>query len=159
VNEQEHDIHPTWNLHAAVAGWLVPGLGHWVLGQRKRAVILAVTIVSLWLAGWLISGVSGFDRHDHFAWFLGQSLIAPSIGVEWWHERIKPPRGTPDPNDTDVAYEPSYGRVSEQGILYTALAGLLNLLAIMDVVYCDAEHRRRPPAAPPADAPTAGDAA
>ena len=60
-------------------------------------------------------------------------------------------------------FEPAFGKTGEQGVLYTSLAGLLNLLAIMDVLYCDPEARRRrtpamhphphsPPAAPTHDA-------
>ena len=39
--------------------------------------------------------------------------------------------------------------VTEQGTLYTALAGMLNLLAMIDVLYCDAAARRRQNAATP----------
>ena len=45
------------HLAAGFCAWLVPGLGHWVLGQRSRAVILAVGIGSLWLGGVLLGGV------------------------------------------------------------------------------------------------------
>jgi len=38
------------------------------------------------------------------------------------------------------AYEPSFGHIKEQGVLYTALAGLLNLLAILDVAYREPCH-------------------
>ena len=27
------------------AAWFVPGLGHWILGRKKRAVVFAVVIV------------------------------------------------------------------------------------------------------------------
>jgi hypothetical protein len=37
---------------------------------------------------------------------------------------------------------PALGHAAEQGVLLTALAGLLNLLAIIDVSYCDPAFRR-----------------
>lgn len=165
---------PQWYPHAAVAGWLIPGLGHLILGQRRRGIILAVTITSLWLAGLLIGGISVIDRHDRGEppddnqslrssswWYWGQAMIAPSILIERIRDgmasahakklgyvnepnprgRLTP--GTPGDPDSTPPYEPSFGRVAEQGTLYTALAGMLNLLAIIDVLYCDAAARRR----------------
>src|SRR4051812_1832869 len=40
-----------------LAGWLVPGAGYWLIGQRARAVTVGVTIIALFLAGMLIGGV------------------------------------------------------------------------------------------------------
>ena len=43
------DTHqPVWNLPAAVAAWLVPGLGHLLAGHTQRGVILMVCIGGLW---------------------------------------------------------------------------------------------------------------
>ena len=68
-------------------------------------------------------------------------LMAPSVAMDVTIvTKLKPYPGpiqtTPRPT-----YEPSFGRVNEQGVLYTALAGLLNLLAILDVVYQDPRLR------------------
>ena len=41
------------------------------------------------------------------------------------------------------AYQPPYGHVESQAVLYTALAGLLNLLCVIDVAYRDSNHRGR----------------
>ncbi|MCC6579137.1 MAG: hypothetical protein IT440_01760 [Phycisphaeraceae bacterium] len=127
---------PTWHPWAAIAGWVVPGLGHALIGQKTRAIILAVTIGSLWLGGFLIGGICVFDQQEHPAWFLGQVLVGPSLAANAYlnHQKLRFIDGKPSP-DRPYAYEPSYGRVNEQGILYTALAGLLNLLALLDVVY------------------------
>ena len=146
---------PQWNLKATVAAWLLPGLGHFLIGQQRRAVILAVTIGSIWVAGLLIGGISVIrefpldlahlvgrrtnqvahqDRKSY--WFLGQMLVGPTwivhFGLEWIEANDPQPKPTQTPPPT---YEPSFGHVYEQGILYTALAGLLNLLAIIDVFY------------------------
>lgn len=132
-----------WHPAAAVAAWALPGLGHYLLGQRRRGVILAVTIGSLWLLGLLIGGVGTFDRSEHPAWFVGQMLVAPSGIVGFYYldslQAADPAGPTPD---EDPAYEPSYGRTNEQGVLFTALAGMLNLLAIIDVAYRDPSDPR-----------------
>ncbi|MEZ6192678.1 MAG: DUF6677 family protein [Phycisphaerales bacterium] len=152
---------PRWHIAGAIAAWLVPGLGHWLLGQRKRGVILLISIGLLWTSGFFIGGVGVFDRAGHPIWFLGQMLIAPSIVVEKWDRSLQGPDAAPArPDAAVIPYTPSYGHVHEQGVLYTALAGMLNLLAIMDVLYQDPASRnrhKRTAEAPPAE-PTAAEA-
>jgi TM2 domain-containing membrane protein YozV len=144
-----------WHPAAAVAAWILPGLGHFILGQRQRGAILCVTIGVLWLAGMIIGGISVFDHREHPAWFVGQMLMAPSVVMDQTIvHKLKPYTGESTP-DSNPAYEPSYGRVNEQGVLYTALAGLLNLLAILDVVYQDARLRENDRDKPRAKTPSA----
>lgn len=115
-----------------------------MLGHVRRGVILAVTIGVLWIAGVFIGGISVVDREHHPFWFLGQMLAAPSVAVDAGHRHLRATYGEPTPQQ-DPVYRPSYGRVQEQGTLYTALAGLLNLLAILDVVYRDPNDPRDRP--------------
>lgn len=173
MSEKPSELKPQWHLHAAALGWLLPGLGHLILGQKKRGVILCVTILSLWLAGIFIGGISVIDKYDRLDsesnssaatrswWFFGQAMIAPSFVVDGIRSRMavghaaelgfpshSNPRALIVPEHRDAPsvvapYEPSFGRVAEQGILYTALAGMLNLLAMIDVLYCDPYARRR----------------
>lgn len=106
-----------------------------MLGQAGRGVVLGVTVGTLWLSGLLIGGVSVVDRGDHPAWFLGQMLIAPSFVADAYRGKlVREHEGTFAPRD-DPPFEPAYGRAHEQGTLFTSLAGLLNLLAIIDLVY------------------------
>lgn len=137
---------PRWHFAGALAAWLVPGLGHLLLGQKGRALILMASIGLLWLGGFFIGGVGVFDRKGHPIWFMGQMLIAPSVLVEGYHRTLQEPGGQPPrPDDLAGRYKPSYGHVHEQGVLYTSLAGMLNLLAIMDVLYrdpTDPRHRQ-----------------
>ena len=125
-------------LVATVSGvltWFVPGLGHVFLGDRTRALILGVTVLSLWFSGLLIGGVGVIDRVNNRPWFLGQMLLAPSVVLDTYHQAVlkKSPRYPPLPNRPHD-YQPSFGRVYEQGVLYTALSGLLNVLVMIDVV-------------------------
>ena len=41
----------------AVVGWLLPGAGHWLIGQRARGVAIGVSIVALFVLGLLVGGV------------------------------------------------------------------------------------------------------
>ncbi len=137
-----HPSTPRWHVPEAVAAWTVPGLGHWLLGQKTRGVILGSSIGLLWLMGILIGGISVCDRKEVKLWFLGQALVAPTLGVDYYQQRLKqPPTHHPPKPDRPHLYEPSYGRMNEQGVLYVALAGLLNLYVMIDVIYCDPSAR------------------
>ncbi|MGH9431615.1 MAG: DUF6677 family protein, partial [Terriglobia bacterium] len=51
-----------------VAAWLIPGLGHYLLGRRWRALIFFVCIVAMFLLGLVMKGTffttgSGSIRH------------------------------------------------------------------------------------------------
>lgn len=132
------DIRTPWHPQAAVAAWVVPGLGHVMLGQRRRGVIIGVCIAFIWLTGLLVGGVSVLDREDHPMWFYGQMLMAPSVAVNYVvQNHLKINGMSPDDPYKAHRYQPSFGHVNEQGVLYTALAGLINLLAILDVIYKD----------------------
>lgn len=130
-----------WNLPAAVVAWLVPGLGHILAGHPARGVILMLAIGGMWGAGLLIGGISVIEARNVDRtlrpWYLGQALIAPSIAIEYTHDRFRAPIQGRDPSPTDdaIPFAPAYGRAAEIGTLYTALAGLLNLLAIIDIAY------------------------
>lgn len=132
---------PAWNLPAAVAAWLVPGLGHFLCGHTRRGLILLLCIGGMWTGGLLIGGISVVQSRSSEGmlrpWYLGQAVIAPSIAVEYTHDRYRARFAGRDPMPTDasIPYQPAYGRAYEIGTLYTALAGLLNLLAIVDIVY------------------------
>lgn len=127
-----------WNLAAAFAGWFLPGLGHLLIGERNRGLILAVTIGSIWLSGLFIGGISVVDRREHgFFFVIGQMWVAPSFVVDAYHTRLRASwimrqqAGDAGP----PLYEPALGKPEEIGSLYVTVAGLLNLLSILDVLY------------------------
>lgn len=139
-----------WNATAAVAAWLLPGLGHYIMGEKRRAIILACSIGSVWLGGLVIGGTAVINHKEHMAWFAGQALMAPSILIDLGAQ-FGAERSADDTPSRNPMFEPSFGHMYEQGILYTAMAGLLNLLAVIDVAYRPPNHRR-----PHAEAPREG---
>lgn len=144
----------------ALAGWLMPGLGYWLIGQRMRGAVVGVTVLLLFVAGLLIGGMRTVDsailesadqRQERLSdlailkannpkyvpsnllartfqkpWFIGQVLAGPValasnfIGVTWGGNAGSPV---------------SHSRVFEIGVLYTAVAGMLNLMAMIDSAY------------------------
>ena len=127
--------------YATLGAWLLPGLGHILLGQVRRGVILLSTILAVWVGGLLIGGVTVIDHRNHDnprrpnLAFLGQALIAPSLVVNLVHHKLEAgATGRILPSNERLRYVPAHGRSREQGVLFTALAGLLNVLAIIDVM-------------------------
>ncbi len=112
----------------ALAGWVVPGAGYWLIGQRSRAMTVSVTIFVLFIMGLLIGGMHVVDAPVPITqvltkpWFIGQALagpigiIAAKIANAW-------------------QFPMSHAALFDVGTLYTAVAGMLNLLTIMDAAY------------------------
>jgi len=105
-----------------VAAWAVPGAGHLLIRERRRAIIICITVLSLFLTG-LYIGSLGVLEPIQTAWyiFVGQMLTTPAVGVL-----------------TDIAQKGEYfvaGRPADIGLIYTIIAGLLNLLCISNAVY------------------------
>ncbi|MBI1370295.1 MAG: hypothetical protein GC162_16795 [Planctomycetes bacterium] len=119
-----------------IAAWFVPGLGHYLFGEKQRGLIVGITLLILFTIGLLIGGIDVVDHREDPLWFAGQVLIGPpSIIVDAIHTHFdsKYPPSPPTPDSPLPDYEVSVGRVNELGTLYCTLAGVLNLLAILDL--------------------------
>lgn len=141
---------PAWQIGPAIAAWILPGLGHWILGDKKRGVILLIAVYSLFVSGLLIGGIDVIDPQDKVGklplWYMGQCLVGPPAPILGnVHEgRMKKRQYNgrtlyiaPDPpgvGEEDPGYIKSIGRVHELGQLYCTMAGMLNLLIILDVL-------------------------
>ncbi len=140
---------------AAILAWLWPGLGHIHLGDRKRGFLVMFGVLFLFLSGVLIGGLDVVDRKDDRLWFLAQVLCGPvAIVADYANQSVlKPmPGGWVDryeEGDPQVArrlHRKSLGHVNEMGTLYCALAGLMNLVVILDALQPAQrrpEHRHR----------------
>jgi hypothetical protein len=142
----------------AVAGWVLPGAGYWLIGQKSRALTVGITIIILFVLGLLIAGmrvidVPGFDANGQMMmvdvglpqkhwvmavdplselrnkpWSVPQLLTGP-IGVLAGWESVRWSR--PDASGNPIAPQ-SHVRINEIGSLYCSVAGLLNLMVIID---------------------------
>jgi hypothetical protein len=102
-----------------LAGWVLPGLGHWLQGRRRRGMLVFMLITGLVvLASGLAQGAN-LDRERHFYYWAGQFLAGgPVLVLEWIHGHALV-RGHIPYNDA--------------GLCFGAVAGLLNVLALLDV--------------------------
>lgn len=125
---------------AAIAAAALPGLGHVVLGEPKRGLLIGVGILSLFFSGMLVGGIDAIDRREDFWWFVGQAGVGPvAFGVDWAHQNIIKVEDESAPGgrrsawpDENPKAQKSLGRLNELGALFATLAGLLNVIAIID---------------------------
>ncbi len=122
---------------SVLAAWAVPGLGHWLQGRKLRAVGFFLLLVGMLLLGtWLAAG-SNLSRERHFYYWAGQFLAGiPGLGLEALF------------GHTPVTQERAY---ADAGLDLACLAGMLNVLALMDV-YAFGEKRALEPAQAPPEA-------
>jgi hypothetical protein len=102
-----------------LAGWLVPGLGHLLQRRFARAAVVFVLLVGLFAVGTALADGSNLDRERHFYYWGGQFLLgAPAMIAEALHGHARVTR--------DIPYV-------DAGLVMGCLAGLLNVLALLDV--------------------------
>jgi hypothetical protein len=102
-----------------IAGWLVPGAGHFLVGKWRRGVLLALSIVSMFALGLLMQGKVYSSAHDildilGLAGDLGNGLlyvVARVLGL-----------GADSVQVTTADY----------GTRFIVVAGLLNVIAAVD---------------------------
>jgi hypothetical protein len=114
---------------AGLLAWAVPGLGHVFIGQRVRGLIFLITIAVTFWGGVAIGGVcESVDPKARTAWFMAQSCTgAHALAVYAWGERLG--RGDQAPPRTRAPW-----MSAETGIVYCGVAGLLNILVILDAL-------------------------
>ena len=117
-------------LIVALSGWLVPGAGHFILEEKKRAIIIFVTIVITFLTGLYVGSIGVIDPVGAWPWYLAQIMNSPAVVVIG--------------HLTAAGTYPVYGRPNEIGQIYTGIAGLLNLLCIVNAVYLAHLKSRKP---------------
>lgn len=133
---------------AYMLAWALPGLGHWWLGERKRAVLIAAAVLGLLFGGVLIGGIDSVDQREDGPWFLAQAWNGPLVfAVDFANEELlkkpgrlgelmsspAPPKapGGP-PTEVFVSSLKGIGVVNDIGTLYIALGGLMNLVVMLD---------------------------
>jgi hypothetical protein len=122
---------PEFNPAAAVMAWLWPGLGHISLGHKRRGLLIMFGVLFLFLGGVLIGGIDSVDRREDHLWFLAQMLCGPiAFGVDFLNQNFI--KSIPEPQRFATI---GLNKPNEMGTLFTALAGLMNLVVILDAMF------------------------
>lgn len=153
---------------AAIAGWLLPGAGYFLIGHAARGLIVGITIIVLFMSGILLAGirvidVPGYDRtgqrvkidmkgnrvestshhpqYDYLPWALtSRGLFGEVVNKPWYVCQILNGPICLIASGASLSaatnnVPSSHARLYEIGTLYTAVAGLLNLLAVIDCAH------------------------
>jgi hypothetical protein len=110
-----------FNIVVGISAWFVPGGGHLLIGEKKRAVIIFVTIALTFLTGLYVGSIGVINPVGAKPWYAAQLLNSPAVALLGFLSATG-------------AY-PVYARPNEIGQIYTSIAGLLNLLCIVNAVY------------------------
>jgi TM2 domain-containing membrane protein YozV len=102
-----------------IAGWLVPGAGHFLQGKWVRGTLLAVSIIAMFVLGLAMQGklyISVQDILDMLgvAGDLGSGLLYVVSRVAGW------------------GAQPIQTTVADYGTKFIVVAGLLNIIAAVD---------------------------
>ncbi len=119
--------HIPFLLVVGLLSWLVPGGGYFFLKEKKRAIIIFVTISLMFCTGLYVGSIGVIDSVRAKPWYAAQILNSPMVVAIGYFS-------------AGGGY-PVYGKPNEIGQIYTSIAGLLNLLCIVNAVYL--AHLRR----------------
>lgn len=88
--------------------------------------MIAVGVVGLIALGVLIGGIDAVDSRDDRWWFMAQAVSGPIVfGIDALHQSLRESQGVVQ----------GLGRMNELGMLCVALAGMLNLIAVIDATF------------------------
>ena len=108
-------------LAPAMLGWLVPGAGYFLINEKARGTVVFTVIVLTFLTGLYVGSIGVVDPVNSRPWFIAQAASSPFVFL----------LGRLTASGTYAVY----GRPNEVGQIYTSIAGLMNLLTIVNVVY------------------------
>ena len=118
-------------LTVGLLSWLVPGAGYYVLKEKKRAIIVFVTIALTFCTGLYIGSIAVVNPQTSKLAYVAQIMNSPMVRFLG--------------SSTINGEYKVYGKPNEIGQIYTSISGLLNLLCIVNAVYL-AHLRRTEPA-------------
>lgn len=118
---------------AMFLGWLVPGLGHYYIGEKSKGRVFFFVLTLGYVFGLLISSFEVVSLAHHEMAFIAQvgvgALTLPIAGFKAWVLSV------------DAAPE-AVNPLMDPGLLYTEVAGVLNFLLAIDA-FERALHRAR----------------
>lgn len=134
---------------AALLAWLVPGLGHFYQRRYGKGALYAICILSLYFTGLAMGEgkivywrwVNPLNDPEKFClYYLGQFFVGlPALPAliqgtlsYYGHDPILGGLLAEPPIHVLNGLHPRLGKLVEIGSMYTAVAGLLNILAIYD---------------------------
>jgi hypothetical protein len=92
-----------------------------------------VAILLMFLVGLYIGSIGVIDPIGAKPWYAAQVMNSPAVVLLGRHVAAAHQRARAE-SDPQLAYA-VYGRAGEVGQIYTSIAGLLNLLCVVNAIY------------------------
>jgi len=121
MNWRSKENHLLFLLIVGLSAWVVPGAGYYLLNEKKRAIIVFVTIVLTFCIGIYVGSIGVIDPISSGIPYAGQIMNSPFVAVL--------------AHKTAGGNYPVYSKPNEIGQIYTSISGLLNLLCIINSIY------------------------
>lgn len=120
---------------AGVLAWLIPGAGHFYRGDRARGITICIAICSTFLIGILLGSVD-IVNHRKSTGEVGDVMDVARFTAQMFTGLPGITTAlVPKPADPRIDTETGIvGRGVDTGQVYTVIAGLLNMLCILDVL-------------------------
>lgn len=116
---------------AGFLSWLIPGLGHIYLGCRVRGLICLVTITATFWTGVAVGSVQAtVAPKARRLWFIAQLCTGGNAMAAYGLHYGVDPESARSRKQSVTPYWAS----ADVGVHYTGVAGLLNLLVILDAI-------------------------
>ena len=147
---------------AFLLGLVLPGLGHWSIGEKGRSARILVGFMVLWFGGLLIGGpmsvtfkTPGYANpgaiETNRLWFLPQAGAGPIAFMTAVIGQRLVPMGEedviavtlPDRSTGVISKSTPIGHAADFGTLFCALAGLMNVAVALDAGRRPERERRR----------------
>ncbi|MCE9619548.1 MAG: hypothetical protein K8R92_06535 [Planctomycetes bacterium] len=132
-----------FNITAAILGWILPGLGHYKAGEKARGKLILLGVGGLFLLGVLVGGVDCVDRREDGMWFVAQAgagglafatdLLNSSLLKSGEVGELLPL--AVQGGKIMVSSYKGAGPSNEIGTLLCGLAGMMNVVAVLDVLH------------------------
>jgi len=104
---------------ALLLTWIAPGLGHLYLGQRGKAILFFSVITFIYVFGMALSGFLNVSLERHAIYFAAQIFYGgATLIAELLTRNLRWVNANP---------------LHDVGLLYTSVAGLLNIIVMVDI--------------------------
>ena len=125
-------------VQAGLLAWLVPGAGHFLLGQRGLGIVFFIAITLPYGVGLALGGVKNFASPTANRWLflaelpIGGYTVPAYLGSQAVNGSVQAREDQGE--DVDLTHYVAYYPASDIAQIYLATAGLLNILAIIDAI-------------------------
>jgi hypothetical protein len=118
------------HLGLLLPAWVLPGSAHIMMGEQLRGWSILALINGLWIAGVLLSDFEAISRsfNPYLFWLSSGCGLTPI--VEW---TLSPAADNVLHGLTSVNTYKDVSRFNDTGVHMACFAGLLNLLAMLDI--------------------------